>query len=175
VPADTHPRGNWPHADGLFFGGGLDVAPGVGANLRQLLCCDKGKAEEQTYNSFFNPIGTTNEGLFGVNLTYRFIVSNSGNGPHNLWVYLAAINTGGDYFGAAKISLPGQNPDRKVPIIRYSLTNPTALNTVELTTLAAHTIPPESAINVDISVANGGASTMPYMIILSRIDLRIHP
>jgi len=37
-------------------------------------------------------------------------------------------------------------------------------------------IPPTDApINVDVVVANGGAATMPFLLILSRIDLRAHP
>jgi hypothetical protein len=175
VRPSAHPRGNWPHANALFYGGALDVAPGVGPSMVQLRCCDKDKAEEQTYNSLFNPNGTTNKGLYGVNLTYRFLVSNSGDGPHNVWAYLMALNTGGEYFGASKIVSPGPNPDRKVPAILHDKANPLIDNIVELTTLPAHVVPPESAIEIDIAVANGGSSTMPYMLILSRIDLRTHP
>jgi hypothetical protein len=102
-----HPRGNWPHANGVFFGGSFDVAPGAGPNPLQLICCDQNQIEEQTYNSLFNPSGTTNEGLYGVNLTYRFSLSNSSDGPLNLWAYLMATKYRFQLLWRVQSSQPG--------------------------------------------------------------------
>jgi hypothetical protein len=49
------------------------------------------------------------------------------------------------------------------------------MNIVDLTATAMHVIAPETVVEVDFIVANGGASTMPYMLLLSRVDLRISP
>jgi len=170
----AHSRGSWDYSNCLLTGGSLDVAPGVGPPNVQVSCCAKEKAEEVAFPGpppIPPPISTANKGLYGVNLTYRFQVSNSGDANHNLWVYLAAQNTGATYFGAAKILSPGPNTDKGVPPLIHG-----GINFVELTTLAAHVIPPtDEPIDVDVIVANGGAATMPFLLILSRIDLRADP
>ncbi|HET6644314.1 MAG TPA: hypothetical protein VFG65_02335 [Fimbriimonadales bacterium] len=169
----SHPRGSWGFSNCLLSGGSFDVAPGVGSDTRQISCCAHGGAEEGSFPAppFFPPDpSSADEGLFGVNLTYRFQVTNSSDAPHELFVYLAAQNTPSDYFGAAKILSPGTNPDKGVPPLRHG-----EQNFVDLTTAAAQTIPPDPPVTVDVTVANGGGATMPFLIILSKLNLRTNP
>ncbi|MGI8923432.1 MAG: hypothetical protein ACR2HJ_05230 [Fimbriimonadales bacterium] len=170
----AHPRGHWQAANAMFSGGTFNASPYVPPQFVQLRCCDKGKAEEATFGDDpLNSEDSVNRGLYGVNLTYRFNVTNAGNpNPSSVWAFLKAVNTDETYFGASKVSAPGSNPDRGVPEIAH-LPATAPNNFVNLTAVAPVVVPAYGSVNLDVIVANAGASTMPYEIVLSKINLEI--
>ncbi|MGI8922580.1 MAG: hypothetical protein ACR2HJ_00835 [Fimbriimonadales bacterium] len=139
----------------------------------ELRCCDAGAIEELTYpDQFIDPLDSANEGLYGVNLTYRFILVNNFTNSRDAWVFLRALNTGEPYFGAGSISSQGSYPDRGVPIIAHEVAD-SPNNFVHLTHVDPITVPQSSSTPIYVRVANGGAATMPFMILISTINVAI--
>jgi hypothetical protein len=82
--SDGHVRGWWPYSDVLIDCGDYDARfelP-VGSNIsnwnRAVECCDNGGPEEQLFIGA-PPLEHTNRGLYGANLSYKFLLKNTGN------------------------------------------------------------------------------------------------
>ena len=121
-----------------------------------------------------DPEGTPsgNDGLYGVNATYRFTATNSHpTTSHAIYARLIMRNNNTEalakFWGAAWVSLPADpaRPKKGIPVIR-SRSNPMPppdfkQDWVKLDENAAALVPPLGSRVVEITVATGGGGALP--------------
>lgn len=182
-PVYPHPRGSWPHSALLVNCGSFDVTPNLGPNDKKILCCKKMGFEENQFPAD-DEFSSRLRGLFGANLTYRCTISSAADGG-TLWVYVVALDTRAQsalsappYFGAASIAAWEDREDRYIPAIQWANPddpNDNHLNIVDLTYAGPLTVSQGEEKVLDVLVANAGSATMPFMLLLSKINLHIQP
>jgi hypothetical protein len=86
-----------------------------------------------------------------------------------------AMNTGKLYFGAAEISAWENRADRYVPPIKYNDGSTRQINAANLTHAGPLTLAPFTSEVLNIRAANAGAATMPFLILLSNMNIEVTP
>lgn len=178
VPSDNHPRGYWPHSELVVDCGSFDATVGPTRRTRQIICCSDGGPEEDEFPPV-NAMSSTNDGLYGVDLNYQCLITCDPESVGLLHVYILALMTaedgGFEYFGATEITSWQMGPDWYIPPIKW--TNPNGadpqLNIVNITQSGPLTVgfPYEAMLNV--RVANAGAATMPFLLLLTNLAYNI--
>ncbi|MGI8923114.1 MAG: hypothetical protein ACR2HJ_03580 [Fimbriimonadales bacterium] len=141
--------------------------------------CERDGPEEVKFSSASGgSSATVNRGLYGVDLFYRFTLINQGSNMGEVYAYseTRGIPAGLGYFGAAHIKEPlGFSQRGVLPIKPPDLQTPgTELQWVGLsTTLQDQDTPilvaPGAHIPLLIGVANGGAATLPFNLVLTKL------
>jgi len=176
--ATTHPRGWWPHSDLEAYVGTFDATPTIIPNLKLIACCKNEGVEEGVYApQDVDDLGKTNEGLFGVDLTYVCDVTCDLGVPGVVHVYVMAMMTGSGYFGAGNISSWVELQKRGILPLLWAnpeSTPPHPLNVVSLTEGNNLAIVGGGSQTLRVRIANAGSATMPFLLILSNIAHNIH-
>lgn len=181
-----HPRGWWPYANLECDCGDFDCDPLATPSAVEIICCKEDGPEETAFSKQeSDTYGTSegNEGLYGVNLTYKWDVNNESTiSTGQNGVYLMALKTSANppcpgYWGAAAIREWENRTDRGVPSIQWANPNNSDSynNIVDLTVDGLLYVAAQDSEELKVDVANGGAATMPFMLILSKLTLTATP
>lgn len=177
---DSHVRGWWPYSSAILPTGICQVVPQQAPEiLHEYSPCEASGAEHGP-SAFAKQAadlwGTANgdRGCYGANLFYDTTLRNDTGQALPVYASLFCRNVP-SYYGAVRIEQPSAYTPRGVPLLKYCEPSGTTCahdNFVELTTgpqgqpapvmVAAGTAP-----NLRTAVANGGACSTPFNILLT--------
>lgn len=170
---DGHVRGLWTLSGLELFAGNFDAKPVAGTHQKVIQCCAALGPEELQFPKS-EPWGTANgnRGLYGVNLAYKFILTNvGGSQPYPVYAYLQARNNGvnSEYAGALQILDPFQGPAMGIP--RLAVTLPPGGHFIRLLETDTGETPimvnPNEEVELFITLTNAGACATPFNLALS--------
>lgn len=175
---DTHVRGWWPYSSLELDCGSWNARPPMGPHILTIGVCEAAGPEHGS-NGFAkqstgDPHGTKNLGCYGVDLTYKVAISNTGTQSYPLFVYGVARNIGGLAAGAANVESPSGFPQFG---FNYLLVNSThhsgffRLTSDSAGNEAAISVATSANYDLRVIVANAGGAGTPFDIVLSGLAI----
>lgn len=186
LPVGTHGRGTWDHSTLDLDGGSFDANQSLSTPLRVGICITDGP-EQTEFDDDAQTGGLRDKGAWGANLFYTFELTNSGSQTGSVYCYMEARNDALDsqtgnaapWRGAAYVKEPSGYPHGRIlsrPYgtgigIVYSDPRLAPLTVDEYGIEAPIFVNPNQTKQLVIGVANGGTSTLPVNILLSRLSM----
>lgn len=156
-----HVRGSWPFSNiDIETGKSLDLNPDltVGGAEDTVVAAAGGVDSALFPGTTDNPpTMTPNKGLYGVNATYKFSISNSNTQQAACWTLALARNNGGSSFGAGRVIEPSLLDAGGIPVLEYGIVNSSTIYFDDLVMLPGST----GSTPLRISVATGGGAALP--------------
>jgi hypothetical protein len=177
--APAHVRGWWPRSsmkikmkpDGRF-----EFNPAGSPRLVATGVCETDGPEHSVDDGFGLQTGTGHEhdrdnlGAYGVDLVYVCVLKNTSESESGkCFVSLRSRNTGGKYFGAARLVLPVARPGKGVRKLPFG-TDQNSLNAILIDEDEVDdciSVPADTSRNLEIRLTNAGAAALPCTLFLS--------